>query len=77
LSGFERPRSRRGSPLLATSTIDVGGGALAEHIFAIKIILNITATTSAEILLHFFALLALARPCAAFTRYVRNTISDG
>lgn len=28
-------------------------------------------------LLRFFVLLALARPCAAFTRYVRNTITDG
>jgi hypothetical protein len=62
--------------LLATSTIDVGGDALAEHIFAIETILNITATTSTEIFAALFALLALARTCTPFTRYVRNTITD-
>jgi hypothetical protein len=47
-----------------------------QHIFAIDTILNITATTSAEIFAAFLALLALARPCTPFTRYVCNTITD-
>jgi hypothetical protein len=52
------------------------GDALAEHIFAIETILNITATASAEIFAALFALLALARPCTPFTRYIRNAITD-
>jgi hypothetical protein len=42
--------------LLATSAIDVGGDALAEHIFAIEAILNITATSSAAIFTALFCL---------------------
>jgi hypothetical protein len=46
------------------------------HIFAIETILNITATTSAEIFAALFGLLAVAGPCTALPRYVRNTIAD-
>jgi hypothetical protein len=54
-SGFERPLGRAAAAiLLATSTIDAGGAALAEHIFAIETILNITATASAEIFAALF-----------------------
>jgi hypothetical protein len=48
--------SRRGNPFCSPSTIDVGGDALAEHIFAIETILNITATSSAEIFTALFCL---------------------
>ena len=63
-------------PILLAFHDRVGGDALAEHIFAIETILNITATASTEIFAALFALFALARPCTPFTRYIRNTITD-
>jgi hypothetical protein len=47
-----------------------------KHILAIEAILNITATTSAEIFAALFRLVGLARPCTPFTRYACNTIAD-
>jgi hypothetical protein len=78
--------------LLATFTIDVGVDALTRGIspdlrqrrcerhytssrsepFSISRLRHLLG-----FLLRFSALLALARPCAALTRYVRNTITDG